>query len=90
MSEDNIIELNDPFNYIVDSEDNFTGVQWMNKRGQIAQFDCDGEVFSSHTIPIPKHELRQLMIMWLALNYPDCLNYDDNEKEIKIRNSTKE
>ena len=32
----------------------------------------------SGRIPITKNDLKQLMIMWLALNYPDVLQYDED------------
>ena len=85
----NVIELDDPFTYTCDNGV-FRGVTW--QRGtRLLNIDNDGSICCTFdtSAPVPKHELKQLMIMWLALNYPDCLKFDDLEKEETIRNDTK-
>ena len=86
----NIIELNDPFSYICDNGV-FGGVTWQRDITRLLSINNDGGIYCTFGIqkPVPKHELKQLMIMWLALNYPDCLNFDDLERETTIRNDTK-
>ena len=65
-------------------------VQWF-KRNQYVEFRNDGFVSAIQKTDgtgIGKHELRQLMIMWLALNYPDTLSYDELEREENIKADT--
>lgn len=86
-----ILKLDDGFFYITSNDsDEIEGVQWF-KRNQYVIFDNSGYVSAinkSDGSGIEKHELRQLMIMWLALNYPDCLAEDQLSKESKLREDT--
>jgi len=83
----NIIEIEDPFSYIIDNGD-ITGVVWQ-RGNNIVQFDRDGTInVIGYIKNIKNHELRQLMIMWLALEHPGCLNFDIQTEEGKIRNDT--
>ena len=86
----NIIELDDPFTYTCD-DGMFKGVTWQRGATRLLSIDNDGTICCTFGMskPVPKHELKQLMIMWLALNYPDCLRFDDLERETTIRNDTK-
>ena len=88
-----VIEIDDGFGYIHDAETNsIQSVQWF-KRSQFVEFKNDGYVEALQKTDgsgISRHELRQLMIMWLALNYPDVLAFDELKKEEKIFNGTKE
>jgi len=82
-----VIELDDPFTYVVDDGDGkFVAVQW-TKHPNYLTIGLDGKVDSliKTNCIIPPHELRQLFIMWLALNNPDCLNFEAVETENKIR-----
>ncbi len=86
-----VTEINDGLSYITDDDDKgIQGVSWA-KRNQDVEFWNDGRVESFIKVDgsgIQKHELKHLMIMWLALNYPDCLKFDDLEKEELIRKDT--
>jgi len=84
-----VTEIDDGFSYIFDDDSKtIESVMWM-KRGQYVLFRNEGAIVESlqkiDGSGIGKHELRQLMIMWLALNYPDCLAFDKLEDEEKIR-----
>ena len=87
-----VVEINDPFSYIISDDgkgDVIEAVQWMNQQtSQMVVIENNGSIFCSHTLAVPRHELRQLMIMWLALNYPDVLKCDELEKETMIRAGT--
>lgn len=83
-----IIKLSDPFFYVFDdeNENEILAVMWRRDRDYM-QFSLNGSFYSS-TKYIPNHELRQLMIMWLALMYPDALSYDHLENENAIKKAT--
>lgn len=77
---DNVIQLNDPFSYILEQgpeKETIVGVQRRNRDGSVLELHNDGFVGCYNDHFIPKHELKQLMIMWLALNYPDVVNWDE-------------
>ena len=86
-----VTEIDDGLSYIFDDDsDNIAAVSWF-KRNQYVEFNCDGRVtalIKTDGSGIQRHELKHLMIMWLALNYPDCLAYDDLEKEEVIKKAT--
>ena len=86
-----VTEIDDGLSYIFNDETkNIEAVQWL-KRSQYVEFKNDGFVSALQKTDgsgIGKHELRQLMIMWLALNYPDTLAYDELEREEKIKADT--
>ena len=90
MSKDNVVDIDDPFSYIFDNGV-FGGVVWQRGNRRLLSIDNNGAIFCSFNAEpiIPKHELRQLMVMWLALNYPDCLRFDHLEKEKEVRRETK-
>jgi hypothetical protein len=84
-----VTEIDDGLVYETDNN-KIAAVSWQ-KRGQFVHFRNDGFVSALQKIDgtgIGKHELRQLMIMWLALNYPDTLAYDELEREEKIKVDT--
>ena len=69
-----VIEFPDKFYYRTDDDNNILG--------------CGGEGFNIDNIPknkvlldenvtMDRSDLKELMIMWLALNYPDVLAFDD-------------
>ena len=86
-----VAELEDGFSYIFgDDPEKIEAVQWL-KRNQYVEFRNDGFVSAlqkTNGSGIGRHELRQLMIMWLAINYPDTLAYDDLVLEEKIKADT--
>lgn len=85
-----IIKLDDPFSYTVnDKTQTIEGVQWL-KNNQYVGIDLNGHMSTLLKTDknIEAHELRQLMIMWLALTYPDTLQFDELEKENLIREET--
>ena len=88
-----VIELDDGLGYVFEEDTReIKAVQWF-KRNQYVEFRNDGFVQAlqkTDNSGIGKHELRQLMIMWLALNYPDTLALDELEREEKIKSETKE
>lgn len=79
----NVIEFpapQEPFSYEVKGE-KITGVIW-ERDGERVTFDFDGVVEISGMddtfwIGLPPEELKQLMIMWLAIFSPECLSFDD-------------
>lgn len=83
----NVVEMPEKLNYIVfekNGHENIDGVSWKTGNAEINIFNS-GHVNgwyknSLHEFrsDIPKNELKQLMIMWLALNYPDCLAIDED------------
>ncbi len=83
-----VVVIEDPFSYICD-DGIMSGVTWQRGKTKLLSIMNSGEIQCTFRGAIPKHELRQLMIMWLALNYPDCLRFDELEKEDRIRDSTK-
>ena len=84
-----IIELNDPFTYVMDrKEGKCIGVKWERNNKFLSIF-LNGQIVSFVYDDIPPHELKQLMIMWLSLKYPDVLNFDDLEKNTKIKEDIK-
>ena len=84
----NVFNLKDPLSYAINKKGKIESVQWF-RDGQYITIDLDDGSMSTllKVSNIKKHELRQLMIMWLCLTYPDCVNFDEVEKEEKIRNS---
>ena len=75
-----VTEIDDGLRYEKDGE-SIVGVSWQSK-GQIVRFANNGYVdmdtwHDGHGIS--KQKLRDLMIMWLALNYPDTLACDQEE-----------
>lgn len=73
-----VTELNDPFEYITDAvTEKLIGVSWCDRIYSMAIMSNGEVITNSLEVEIPKHELKQLMIMWLALEYPDSLNIDD-------------
>lgn len=76
----NITELYDPFAYVVaDDDDKIIAVRW-HRENNYVRFDRDGTVsFAGSEKNIDNHELKQLMIMWLALEHPKCLDFDATE-----------
>lgn len=86
-----VTEIDDGLYYIFgDDPQKIEAVQW-HKRNQFVEFRNNGYVEALQKTDdsgIGKHELRQLMIMWLALNYPDTLVYDEIEREEKIKADT--
>ena len=85
---DNVFELNDPFSYQIGDNGKIDAVQWFNG-SQYIVINLDGTIETLLLLDnMQSHELRQLMIMWLALKYPDTLNYDENEKEKLIQESS--
>ena len=86
-----VTELDDGLIYVFDDDSGkIEAVQWL-KRSQFVEFRNDGFVSALQKTDgsgIGKHELRQLMIMWLALNYPDTLSFDEVEREEKIKTNT--
>jgi hypothetical protein len=86
----NVIKLDDPFSYLInDKTGTIEGVQWF-KGNQYVHIELSGKMSTllKTNSNIGAHELRQLMIMWLALVYPDTLKFDDLEKENLIREET--
>lgn len=85
-----VTELDDGLIYVFGDDKEIEAVQWF-KRNQYVAFRNDGFVSALQKTDgsgIGKHELRQLMIMWLALNYPDTLAYDELDREEKIKAGT--
>lgn len=86
-----VTELDDGLIYVFgDEPEKIEAVQWF-KRNQYVEFRNDGFVSALQKTDgsgIGKHELRQLMIMWLALNYPDTLAFDEVEREETIKSDT--
>ena len=86
-----VTELDDGLFYVFDDDSKkIEAVQWF-KGNQYVEFSNDGFVSAMQKTDgtgIGKHELRQLMIMWLALNYPDTLAYDELEREENIKADT--
>lgn len=83
-----VIELKDPFTYVFDDKTRrVIAVMWKKGKSHLA-FGGSGFVDKIGESPKP-HELRQLMVMWLAINYPDQLSFDAMKEEAKIKNSTK-
>lgn len=75
----NIVDFPDPYNYVLDADDNIIGVS----KGNCEIFNIVGSPLVSVDIenPIPKSELKELMVMWLALNYPDVVAFDSEGAE---------
>jgi len=85
-----VTEIDDGLSYEFDENAVCVGVNW-NKRQQIVDFQNSGYVNAlvrTDGTGIGRHELKELMIMWLALNYPDTLAYDKLEREEKIKADT--
>lgn len=82
----NIFELNDPLSYVIGGNDEIEAVQWF-KDNQYITIELSGktQTLLKTNKNIESHELRQLMIMWLALTYPDCLNFDALDQEKQAR-----
>lgn len=81
-----VIELNDPFIYIFDDKTKkVLAVQWSKPPNSLIIENCGRvDALLRTDCIIPPHELRQLMVMWLGVNNPDCLKFDEIEKENKI------
>jgi hypothetical protein len=73
-----VTEIDDGLSYVLDDAKKLTAVKW-SKRNQFVEFKIDGSVTCQQNdgFGIGKHELKELMTMWLALNYPDVLKFDD-------------
>ena len=77
---DNVIAFPENFYYDIQDEGDtkvIHGVIW--KRGDDELYiGRDGGV-QTNTDSIPKNELKELMIMWLALEYPDVIEWDEDD-----------
>lgn len=85
-----VTNLDDGLRYVFGDNNEIEAVQWF-KRKQHVEFKNNGFVSSIQKTDgsgICRHELRQLMIMWLALNYPDTLAYDEVAREEEIKSNT--
>jgi len=86
-----VVQIDDPFFYVTGDEGQIVGVSWQRTKGaDIVTIMRDGTLNAvTHLTNMQNHEMRQLMIMWLALEHPDCLNFDPLEEENKIREETR-
>lgn len=77
-----IVHLPDYLHYILGDNGGIQAVQWFRDNNYLT-FESSGKVDSLLRADnnIQKHELKELMIMWLALNYPDVLQFDHLESE---------
>lgn len=84
-----VVELKDPFSYIMAGKD-IDGVMYTKGEDygdaciEIVNYD-DKHVLvrcrlGCSASRISKNDLKQLMIMWLALDYPDVLKFDEEGK----------
>lgn len=68
----NIVQFPDPYNYIMDDDSKLCAVAYRGDKGEL-YFGLEGEILIKGEPNQSIENLRQLMIMWLGLNYPDCL-----------------
>ena len=74
-----VVELKDPFFYQMGADDKVKGVGYGRGFNHIVFTSIDDQVIVSTTedAELSKHELKQLMTMWLSVNYPDVLRFDE-------------
>lgn len=80
----NVVSLEDPFTYIQD-KGRIVAVMWKKEKNYLA-ISLSGYISRIGDHPKP-HEMRQLMIMWLAIDCPHVLAEDDRWKEQAARES---
>lgn len=77
-----VVELRDPISYVMDGEE-IVAVQLVGGSEDrislygghtIVEADRDGHPIA---LELEKHELKQLFIAWLALEYPEVINWDN-------------
>ncbi len=80
MTSSNILEFPDPLRYLLDTDQKINGVAWIRGKEEISLF-LDGtiNITGKDHIVLPRKDLSDLMVMWLALNYPETLKFDDEE-----------
>ena len=74
-----ILEFPDPFEYIM-YNDSVTGIAWCGA-GVRVEFFRDGTVSATNgaVYEMPKNALKELMVMWLALEYPELVEIEEGE-----------
>lgn len=73
-----VINLEDPFCYVMDGKE-CAAVKWQRGRNSV-HFSMEGHI-ECDIKQIPPHELKELMVMWLGVKYPDKINWDNEHGE---------
>lgn len=75
-----VIQMKDPYSYFMNDKGKAIGVKFERAGTYIAICNDDDlvRILADQECSMHKSELKQLMIMWLALNYPDVLKFDED------------
>ncbi len=81
MSNSNVVELNSETLFYIKHADEIVGIGDSAGIEFIRHSNGGTRIYSDGCGVIKNHALKNMCIAWLALNYPDALNFDPDEHD---------